>query len=209
MLLCLRRGLQVKVSMGIDTYYSESVAVGSFFFNGYFKVCNVNEPCKLQEGVEYDNLKKKYMVLYRALIASGRFSDKVSEMLYRKNALNVWQDTLPPYVPPLAQFAGTLLVSSSFLSCLFLVTIGGLLKLRTIALAPVPGVVPCFAPAYLARLNSHLCSGLVSRSARLWSRCLKAADPLGYRPLSQSASDTPQVLVAVPLMWSYVFFVAC
>jgi hypothetical protein len=80
------------------------VAVGSFFFNAYFKVCNVNAPCKLQEGVgvesqqsalngefvhacpaaltswssaEYDNLKKKYMVLFRALLASGRNPDAV------------------------------------------------------------------------------------------------------------------------------------
>ena len=49
----------VLVSTGIDTFYSESVAVGSFYFNAYFKDCNVNAPCKLQEGVEYDNLKKK------------------------------------------------------------------------------------------------------------------------------------------------------
>jgi hypothetical protein len=53
----------VKVSTGIDTYFSESVAVGSFYFNAYFKDCNVNAPCKLQEGVEYDNLKKKYASL--------------------------------------------------------------------------------------------------------------------------------------------------
>lgn len=53
----------VKLSTGIDTFFSESVAVGSFYFNAYFKDCNVNAPCKLQEGVEYDNLKKKYVSL--------------------------------------------------------------------------------------------------------------------------------------------------
>lgn len=53
----------VKVATGIDTFFSESVAVGSFYFNAYFKDCNVNAPCKLQEGVEYDNLKKKYASL--------------------------------------------------------------------------------------------------------------------------------------------------
>jgi len=71
--VCVYAADTVEATYGIKTFFPESVAVGSFYFNAYFKMCNVNEPCKLQEGVEYDNLKKKYMVLFRALIASGRY----------------------------------------------------------------------------------------------------------------------------------------
>jgi hypothetical protein len=95
----------VKTSTGIVTLFEESVRVGSFYFNAYFKYCNVNEPCKLQEGIAYENLKKKYVVLHRALLAAGYFPDAIQEMLYRQAALRDWEDTLPPYVPPLAQFA--------------------------------------------------------------------------------------------------------
>jgi hypothetical protein len=106
----------VKIATNYDTYFPESVPVGSFFFNAYFKLCNVNDPCKLQEGVQYENLKKKYMVLYRALLASGRYTDAVQEMQYRQKALEAWENTLPPYVPPLPQFAvPTLTVEPSHL----------------------------------------------------------------------------------------------
>ena len=67
----------VKISTGIETFFEDSVRVGSFFFNAYFKTCNVNDPCKLQEGVEYENLRKKYLVLTRALMAANYFPDAV------------------------------------------------------------------------------------------------------------------------------------
>lgn len=95
----------VLAATGISTFYPESVQVGIYFFNAYFKTCNVNAPCKLQEGVLYENLQVKYEILFRGLLASGRAPDSVDEIVARGKAFLQWQDTLPPFVQELPQFA--------------------------------------------------------------------------------------------------------
>uniref|UniRef100_A0A6U5BQ19 Uncharacterized protein n=1 Tax=Hemiselmis andersenii TaxID=464988 RepID=A0A6U5BQ19_HEMAN len=96
----------VLASTGIDTPYPTSVEVQQalFRFNVYFKECSVVKPCQLQQGILWDQMKLKYDILLRALLASGRHPDQVEEITYREIQRAIWEDTLPPYVPNVPLF---------------------------------------------------------------------------------------------------------
>jgi len=65
----------VLAATGLDTPYPQSVEVQQalFRFNVYFKECSVVKPCQLQQGILWDQMKLKYDILLRALLASGRY----------------------------------------------------------------------------------------------------------------------------------------
>jgi len=91
---------------GISTPYPNSVQVQQalFRFNVYFKECSVVKPCQLQQGILWDQMKLKYDILLRALLASGRHPDQVEEISYRELQRGIWEDTLPPYIPNVPAF---------------------------------------------------------------------------------------------------------
>jgi hypothetical protein len=85
--------------------YPEVIIVRSFFFESYFKDCTVNAPCKLQEGILFLNIRTKYQILFRGLLASARAPDVVAEIAMQEASMQAWLDELPPYEPHVPQFA--------------------------------------------------------------------------------------------------------
>jgi len=95
-----------KASTGLAVLpYAEAVNVRAFFFQAYFKDCTVNAPCKLQEGVLFLNIRTKYLILFRGLLASDRSPDVVEEITMQEKSMQDWIDELPAYQPHANQFA--------------------------------------------------------------------------------------------------------